>query len=206
MRVTAEQANRAALELVKRAAPCPQQLPSVFVRYCRAADDFARGNIDALAEGDTVLVGEMTIIQPGAPSFSTIGTGIPVAFLLRRTGHAYAAKQVVLQGDNDVTATLVGRIGKTIDGVWDHVDVPAAFADKIASLPTLALDPLDVADGALWPHDLDGMEMRRANGRWLLVGSPEGPEGRHVIGIFVDNHKVLGPKEKSPQKITVVHM
>jgi hypothetical protein len=149
----------------------------------------------------------MSIIEQGPPSVRTLGTPMPVAFLLRRHGASVSAKEVVLQNkDNDAMATLVARIGKTIDGTWDHVDVPAAFADQIKGLLSATPDPLDESDGALWPHDLDGMELRRANGRWILVGAPEGPQGRHIIGIFVDNFSVLGPKDKSPQKVTVLHL
>lgn len=207
VRVDAEKGNRAALALMTRAIPCPQQAPSTFVRYCRAAEDFASGNVSELAEGDTVLVGEMSIIETGPPSVRTLGTPMPVAFLLRRNGRSVSAKEVVLQSkDNDAMATLVARIGKTIDGHWDHVDVPSTFADQVASLSTATMDPLDQSDGALWPHELNGMELRRAGGRWILVAAPDGEAGRHVIGIFADKHKVLGPKEKSPQKVTVLHL
>ena len=207
VRVEAEAGNRAALTRMTQAIQCPQQAPSTFVRYCRAAEDFAAGTVSELAEGDTVIVGEMSFIAPGPASMSTLGTPMPVAFLLRRAGSKVSAKQVVLQSkDNDAMATLVARIGKTIDGKWDHVDVPATFADKVASLSSATLDPLDESDGALWPHEMDGMELRRAKGRWILVAAPEGVEGRHVIGIFADKHKVLGPKEKSPQTVTVLHM
>lgn len=207
IRVEAKKGNRDALATMTQSIQCPQQAPSTFVRYCRAADDFATGTAADLAEGDTVIVGEMSIIKPGPANVSTLGTPMPVAFLLRRNGANVSAKQVVFQNkDNDAMATLAARIGKTIDGKWDHVDVPAVFADQLNSLSTSALDSLDEADGALWPHDTDGMELRRANGRWLLVASPEGPDGLHVIGIFADKHKLLGPKEKSPQTVTVVHM
>jgi len=206
VRVDAKKANREALSVMTKSIQCPQQAPSTFVRYCLAADDFASGNVSELAEGDTVIVGEMSIIQPGEPSVATLGTPMPVAFLLRKEGTKVSAKQVVFQNkNNDEMATLVARIGKTIDGKWDHVDVPAVFADQIKGLSAAALDPLDQSDGALWPHDMDGMELRRAKGRWLLVAAPEGPEGRHVIGIFADKHRVLAPKEKSPQTVTVVH-
>jgi hypothetical protein len=50
------------------------------------------------------------------------------------------------------------------------------------------------------------MELRRANGRWILVAAPKGPEDVHIIGIFANKMKVLGPKEKSTQTITVVHI
>jgi hypothetical protein len=33
-----------------------------------------------------------------------------------------------------------------------------------------------------------------------------GPKGRHVIGILLDKHRVLGPKEQSPQKITILRL
>lgn len=207
VRVEARTANRDALARMTQAIQCPQKEPSAFVRYCQAADDFASGSVRDLAEGDTVIVGEMTIIQPGQPSVATLGTPMPVAFLLRKEGTRVSAKQVVFQHkDNDQMATLVARIAKTIEGKWDHVDVPAVFAAQIKGLLIATLDPLDEADGALWPHDTDGMELRRAKGRWILVAAPEGPDGRHVIGIFADKHRVLGPNEKSPQTVTILRL
>ena len=207
IRVEAKKANRDALATMTQSIQCPQQAPSTYVRYCLAADDFAAGTASDLAEGDTIIVGEMSIIKPGPATVGTLGTPMPVAFLLRRAGTSVSAKQVVFQNkDNDAMATLAARIGKTIDGKWDHVDVPAVFADQLNGLSTAAVDPLDQADGALWPEGTDGMELRRAKGRWILVASPKGPKNRHVLGIFVDKHNLLGPKEKSPQTITVLHL
>lgn len=206
VRVEAKKGNRDALSRMTQSIQCPQKAPSVFVSYCLAADDFASGTAADLAEGDTIIVGEMAIIESGPPSLSTLGTPMPVAFLLRKEGTKVSAKEVVFQHkNNDEVATLVARIGKTIEGKWDHVDIPAVFADQLTSLSTATLDPLELADGALWPQDLNGMELRRAKGRWILVAAPDGAEGRHVIGIFADKHKLLGPKEKSPQTVTVLH-
>lgn len=102
---------------------------------------------------------------------------------------------------------MLGRIGKAIDGKWDHVEVPAGFADQIGKLSAMAaLDPFEEAGDAYWPKDLDGMELRRANGRWIAIGAPEGPTSRHVIMIFADKMKVLAPKDKSTQDIQILHL
>jgi hypothetical protein len=49
-RADAEKANRDALAVMKKALPCPQSPPSTFVRYCRAAEDFASGNVAELVK------------------------------------------------------------------------------------------------------------------------------------------------------------
>jgi hypothetical protein len=208
VRVSAEAANRDALDRMSRAIGCPQTLPSQLTRYCAAAHDFVTGTTDGLAEGDTLLVGEVTFIQPGAPNVATLGTPMPVVLRLHRDGMSVGAKQLAFRAvptDKDALAVVTGRIGKAIDGKWDHVEVPASLSDQVNGF-TGATDPLEIADHAYWPKDMDGMELRRANGRWILVAAPKGPEDVHLIGIFADKMKVLGPKEKSTQTITVVHI
>jgi hypothetical protein len=180
---------------------------ALFARYCEAANDFVTGTTDGLAEGDTLLVGEVTFIQPGAPSVSTLGTPTPVLLRLHREGTVVGAKQLVFRdvaADKDALAVLTGRIGKVIDGKWDHVEVPAGLADQIKAF-TGPTDPLEVADHAYWPKDLDGMELRRANGRWILLAAPKGPDDIHIIGMFADKMNVLGPRDKPTQAITVLH-
>src|SRR4029079_11606442 len=100
-----------------------------------------------------------------------------------------SGKQIALRelpGERDAIPIVLGRIGKAIDGTWDHVDLTAGLAQQLPKIDRSALDPFDQAGGAYWPKDADGMELRRANGRWIMIGSPEGPEGRHVIVIFAD--------------------
>jgi hypothetical protein len=208
VRVEAAQASRAALELMTRAIACPQKLPSTFTRFCVAAQDFSTGTAAELPEGDTLLVGVGAIITPGAATVRTLGTEMPLVMRLQRTGASVSAKQIALRdpGDPDALPTVAARIGKTLDGKWDHVDVPAAFKRQLDDLATAALDPLEASGDSYWPKDLDGLELRRANGRWIGIGSPEGPTGRHVIMLFVDKHQVLAPKQQSPQQITVMHL
>jgi hypothetical protein len=155
------------------------------------------------------LIGEAAIIAPGTPTMATLGTSMPVVLLLRRTGTALEAKQIALRdvaADRDAMPTVLGRIGKAIDGTWDHVDVPASLVDQVKAVSSVALDPMEESGGAYWPRDLDGMELRRANNHWILIGSPEGPAGRHVVAIFVDKVTLLSPKDKSDQKVSVVHL
>ena len=192
-----------------RAIACPQKPPSAFAKYCAVDAAFADGHAAEVPEGTTlILPGVLAIIQPGPASFSTLGTSMPTLLALRRANGRLLAKRAVLRdaGERDALEQLLGRIGGALDGRWDHVDVPASFAPQVAALTDGELDPFERSGDSWWPVDLDGLELRRAGDHWMAVGTPEGPNGRHVVSIFADRLKVLGAKEKSPQTIRVLHL
>jgi hypothetical protein len=200
--------NRDALDRMARSVGCPAKAPSQFARWCVAASEFATGTSDGLADGEVVLIGEAAIIEPGPPGMATLGTPRPVVLRLKRDGAKVSAAQRALRdvADADAMPIALGRIDHAIDGTWDHVDVPNALEPQLTAIAAAPLDPLELAGDAFWPQDLDGMELRRANGHWIAMGAPQGPDGIHVFMIFADKMRVLGPKEASPQTIKVLHL
>jgi hypothetical protein len=206
-RTAAAAGNRRALDLLKRAAPCPQALPSAFAKYCAHAADFPAAPAGDVPDGVRVLVGLAAVLNPGPASVSTIGTSVPVALVLRGDRRGGGVKQVVLRdpGDPRALSELLGRIGGVLDGRWDHVDVPAALGPQIEALRAGAeLSSMERAGGSHWVVDSDTFEMRRANGRWLVIGGPEGPDGPHAVSMFVDELRVLDAKEQSPPTVQVL--
>lgn len=216
VRQKAADANREALARMARAIRCPQKSPSAFVPYCNVAARFASGTAAPIPEGKTLLLaGVAAFIAPSVAKggaagavVGTLGTSIPVVFALRNDDGGIRGKQTVLQPavpeDQTDVATAVGRIAGALDGKWDHVDMPAAFAPQIAALGEMTFDALEVSGGSYWPLDRDGMELRRAGDQWMLVAGI--PDGRRLVAVFTERMKILAADEKSPQTINVLRL
>lgn len=206
MRKKAAAANREALGRMARAIACPQKPPSVFGKYCKVAERFASGKAAVVPEGKTLLLaGIAAFILPGSPKPTTLGASILVVLALRNEGGRVTGKQTVLQAANPTEqaelATALGRTANAIEGKWDHVDMPAVFAEQIAALEATPFDPLEAAGDSYWPVGRDGMELRRAGNQWMLVTGI--PDERRLVAVFADRVKLLAPDEKSPQVVKV---
>lgn len=188
-----------------RAIACPAKPPSAFGKYCKIAERFATGKAAVVPEGKTLLLpGIAAFILPGPPKVATtLGASIPVVLALRNEGGRITGKQTVLQAsppaDPTELATALARTAGAIEGKWDHVDMPAVFAEQIAALEATPFDALEVSGESYWPVARDGMELRRAGNQWMLVAGI--PDGRRLVALFADRITVLRPDEKSPQVI-----